>query len=138
MNTIELFVPIKPVPASRPIVGRWGTHYTKNYTDFRNEMYTYLNKLKEKYPANKSCYKVHIDFIMKKPKSPANEYPVSDLDNLEKGVLDALVKCSLFFIDDIQIIKLSSFKRYQRRNEPYGMHIVVTEYTKDQASELLN
>jgi Holliday junction resolvase RusA-like endonuclease len=137
MKITNLFIPVKPVPASRPRVTRFGTYFTKTYVDFRNECYHFLKPLAKKYPANESMYAVDIDFIMRKPKCPSNYYPVSDLDNLEKGILDALVKCELFFNDDIQIIKLSARKRYQKENEPFGMNITITELSEEEATIIL-
>ena len=75
---------------------------------------------------------------MRKPNKPANKYPIMDLDNLEKAILDALVHCNLFFNDDVQIIKLSSTKRYQRVGEDYGMFLNITEYSSEEATEILN
>jgi Holliday junction resolvase RusA-like endonuclease len=137
MKITNLFIPVKPVPASRPRVTRWGTYFTKTYTDFRNECYLFLKPLAKKYPANDSMYSVSVDFIMRKPKCPSNYYPVSDVDNLAKGILDALVKCELFFIDDIQIIELKVRKRYQKENETFGMRITITELSEEEATNLL-
>lgn len=138
MIITKIYLPVKPVPASRVKVTRWGSFYTKTYTDFRGECYHVLNKIKSKYPANDSCYAIHIDFIHKRPMNPSNIYPVGDLDNLLKGPLDALVKCGIFLIDDIQIIDLSSKKRYQRKGEDYGMHLTITEYSREESIELLS
>lgn len=116
---------------------RWGTYFPKTYTDFRNECYHVLTKLSKQYPPNDSACMIHIDFICKRPKNPSNAYPVGDLDNYEKGILDALVHCKLFLNDDIQIIKLSSTKRYQKNKEEFGMMITVNELSEEEALELL-
>jgi Holliday junction resolvase RusA-like endonuclease len=138
MKTSKIFVPVKPVPAARPRVTRWGTYFPKTYTDFRNECYHVLSKLSKQYPCNDSACTINIDFICKRPKNPSNAYPVGDLDNYEKGILDALVHCGLFLRDDIQIIKLSSTKRYQKSKEEFGMMITVTELSDEEASALLD
>lgn len=138
MKKTKLYLNIKPQAASRVRVTRFGSYHTKNYTEFREECWRVLSKLKKDYPANFSCYKVHLEFVMKKPKTPANIYPRMDLDNLEKAILDALVHCQLFMVDDVQVIKLSSEKRYQRKGEDFGIHLEITEYTEEEAYELLS
>jgi len=136
-KTTELFLEIKPQAASRVRVTRFGSYHTKNYTEFREQCWFMLNKLKAKYPANDSCYGIKLEFIMKKPQKPANKYPIMDLDNLEKAILDALIHCQLFMIDDVQVIKLSSTKRYQRSGEPFGIRLKVTEYSEEEMLQML-
>lgn len=136
-KTFKLFVPVKPVPASRPRVTRFGTFFSKNYTDFRNEFYRFLSPIKKKYPTTDSTYSVDILFVCKKPKNPSNDYPIGDVDNYLKGPLDALTKCEMFWKDDIQVITLSGTKRYQHKNEDAGMHITIKELSESEAHELL-
>jgi Holliday junction resolvase RusA-like endonuclease len=137
MKTSKIFVPVKPVPAARPRITRWGTYFPKTYTDFRNECYNVLKRLIKQYPANDSAYVVDVEFICRRPKNPSNAYPVGDVDNYLKGILDALVKTGLFFIDDIQIIKLTGTKRYQKNDEQFGMSITISELSLEEASALL-
>lgn len=126
-KTFEVFVPVKPVPASRPRVSKWGTYFTKTYVDFRNEMYLFLTKLKKQHPPCSAQFEVEIEFICRKPKTPANEYPVGDVDNFLKGPLDAITKVGMFWKDDVQVVRLVGSKRYQNKDEPYGMKIKITE-----------
>jgi Holliday junction resolvase RusA-like endonuclease len=49
---------------------------------------------------------------------------VGDLDNYDKGPLDAMVQSGLFFEDDIQVVFLVSAKRYQRPNEQACVNIL--------------
>lgn len=137
MKITNLFIPVKPVPASRPRVTRFGTYFTKTYTDFRNECYTFLKPLAKKYPATYSSYIIEIEFICRRPKNPSNPYPLGDLDNFEKGILDCLVKTELFLKDDIQIIKLIATKRYQKLDEAFGMRLIITELSSEEATNLL-
>lgn len=126
-KTFNIFVPVKPVPASRPRVGRYGTYFSKNYEDFRNECFRFLSKIKHNYPIKDSEFKVEIEFICKKPMKPANNYPIADIDNFLKGPLDAITKVGMVWKDDVQIVHLIGRKRYQREGEDFGMQITITE-----------
>lgn len=138
MRTFKLTIPVKPVPASRPRVTRWGTYFSKTYTDFRNDLYKHLAKIKHKHPAKeKVAYKVEINFICKRPKNPSNEYPVGDVDNYLKGPLDGLTKAEMFWKDDIQVISLTGTKRYAKANEDFGMHITLHELDESEATAFL-
>lgn len=125
--TFNLFLPVRPVPASRPRVTRFGTYFSKNYEDFRNECFTFLSKIKKQFPQKDSLYHVEIEFICRKPSKPANIYPIGDVDNFLKGPLDALTKVGMFWNDDVQVVDLRGTKRYQRAGEAFGMNLKITE-----------
>jgi Holliday junction resolvase RusA-like endonuclease len=137
MKTTKLVFKTKPVPAARVKVSRHGAYFPKTYTDFRNELYRELSKLKSKYPANDSAYMVEIEFICRRPKNPSNQYPVGDVDNYLKGPLDAITKSEMFWLDDIQVISLHGTKRYQKPNEDFGMKITINELSESETLELL-
>lgn len=128
IQVIKIFketIPVKPVPASRPKVTRYGTYYTKTYMDFRKEMYLYLSKIKKRFPPEDGEFKVEIKFICKKPKKPTNNYPQGDVDNFLKGPLDAFTKQGMFWKDDVQVVELNGTKRYQEPDEEYGMEVTI-------------
>lgn len=137
MKTSRLVFKTKPVPAARPRISRHGTYFPKTYTDFRNELYVELSRIKKQHPKTTSAFKVDIEFICRRPKNPSNEYPVGDVDNYLKGPLDAITKAEMFWEDDIQVICLSGTKRYQRTNEDFGMIITITELSSEEATNLL-
>lgn len=124
---IEFFIPVKPVPASRPRVSRWGTYFSKNYEAFRNECYRYLSKIKRKYPQELGTFRVNILFICYKPKKPTQDYPRGDVDNFLKGPLDAMTKVGMVWHDDMQITKLTGTKRYAKEGEGVGMKVTITK-----------
>jgi Holliday junction resolvase RusA-like endonuclease len=126
-SKIELFIPVKPVPASRPRVSRWGTYFSKNYEDFRNQCSLFLSKIKKQYPPQAGKFKVQILFICHKPANPANSYPRGDVDNFLKGPLDAITKAGMIWEDDIQITRLIGIKRYAKAGEQVGMKITITK-----------
>lgn len=126
-KTFKLFVPVNPVPASRPRVTRWGTYFSKNYEDFRNACFLFLDPIKKKYPQKEIEYRVEIEFICRKPKNPSNTYPRGDVDNYLKGPLDSFTKVGMFWQDDVQVIHLTGSKRYALPNEEFGMLVTITE-----------
>lgn len=124
---ITFFLPIKPQPASRPRVTRYGAYHTKNYTAFKNEAHRWLKAQKKLPKAKTGKFEVKLVIICRKPKNPSNDYPVGDVDNYAKAYLDAITKAKLFWEDDIQIVKLVARKRYQNQGEEYGAFISINE-----------
>jgi len=125
MTTFSIVVPVKPQPASRPRISKFGSYYTQGYKDFRSETYRFLKKIRDDYPAEEGVFSVSVEFICKKPKKPTNPYPRGDVDNYLKGIIDSLVYAGMFFNDDIQITHMEGTKRYQEENEEVGMNITV-------------
>lgn len=108
---MKLHIETRPVPKGRPRMGKWGAYTpakTRKFEALIKEEASkrmFVNPIKD--PIN-----VHIEFIMRKAKTNKKYYPTQrpDLDNLQKGVLDALNK--VVYEDDCQIINLSSMKRF--------------------------
>lgn len=126
-RTFSIFIPVKPVPASRPRVSRFGTYFSKNYEAFRNACFNYLSKIKKKYPQTDAKFKVDIEFICHRPKKPAQEYPRGDVDNYLKGPLDALTKVGMVWFDDTQVTDLRGTKRYAKGDEEIGMKVKIKQ-----------
>lgn len=59
-----------------------------------------------------TAIEVAVQFICQRPLKPANPYPVGDVDNYAKGILDAITKQGTYWKDDAQITKLTLVKRY--------------------------
>ena len=128
-NIIELLIPVKPVSASRPRVSSRGTYYSDSYMAYRKQMHLFLKTIAKKYPINnKTLFEVRAEFICHKPKRPSNkDCPRYDIDNMEKALYDAITHAKMVWHDDIQIIRNSNSKRYQKEGEPYGTKITIIE-----------
>lgn len=115
------FLPVQPVPASRPRVGRFGAYYGKNYEQFRVAAQPMANQA-DFSPTDKPVV-VHMECVATKPKSGKLRYPRGDIDNYVKGPLDVMTKSGKFWIDDDQVVELHASKRYCREDEMPGIHI---------------
>lgn len=122
MKQIELFIPISPVPKGRPKFTKTGHGYTPKRTR------EYEKNVCEYYSENcgdffDGAIKVYLKFYMpipkatskvKKEKMIVNEIKHTihngDLDNLCKGVLDALN--GMAYADDCQITTIHAYKQY--------------------------
>ena len=112
-NPQQFVIPLEPVPASRPrVFGNGGVTYGKNYNAFRECAVGPCNSFTgariETECTKIACLVEHV--VSYNPKFPF--YPNGDLDNYDKGPLDAMVKSKLFWVDDIQITFMISIKRY--------------------------
>lgn len=109
---MKLVLWVEPVPASRPRVSRKGfAYYSKSYNKFRQAATTALGAIKKP----KGCpvagpIAVVVHFYCKRPKNPSNPYPIGDIDNHLKSILDALNEWA--WHDDVQIVKIEATKRY--------------------------
>ena len=119
-----------PVPASRPRVSKWGTHYGKRYENFRREMRQILNEVShvEKLAGP---IEVEVEFICPKPKASKRRHPRGDVDNFVKGPLDSMTTAEKFWNDDDQVIVLVASKRFAMKDEPYGIKIRYRESNKN-------
>ena len=128
MTSKEIFIPVKPTPASRPRVSRYGTYHTKGYADFRSAMNKFFLSLEGDFePIDKVKFKVELEIICHIPKKPTNPYPRGDVDNYVKGYLDCITYAQLFWADDIQVTELVASKRYQEKGEDYGARVRITQ-----------
>ena len=86
-------------------------YYPKRYDSFRKQAWATLAET----PLPKGCplscpLEVEVTFYCRTPKSPANPYPIGDIDNYLKGVLDVLNE--RVWHDDVQIVSIKSRKLY--------------------------
>ena len=114
-QTFKVAIALPPVPASRPRVSRFGTYYGKNYAIWKNKADALLRK--EKFPSTNLPLQVHIEQVCKLPKTTKRTYPIGDVDNHAKGVLDAITRSDFGWEDDAQIIELNVTKRFAHADE---------------------
>ena len=111
---MKIVVWVDPVPASRPRVSRRGfAYYGKTYERFRREAKAALAAMKKP----KGCplsgpLLVKIAFYCRSPKKPSNVWPVGDIDNHIKSILDSLNGWA--WEDDVQIMRIEATKQYGR------------------------
>ena len=114
----ELMLPLPPVPAARPRVGRWGTYYPKTYRKWRDETEEMLKRFADvSEPVERGPVYVVIHTVAKRPQRLTRGFPRGDVDNFAKAALDAVTRAGLIWHDDDQVIVLSIGKRYAEPGE---------------------
>lgn len=126
VGRVSFSLALCPVPAPRPKVrvhnGVGFAYYTGKYKNF-------LAEAPKAIPESPIFFgkgtPVHVDvvFALPKPQKPANPYPVGDIDNYLKSILDAITKNGTYWHDDTQVESITARKVYTQ--EPDGYHSVV-------------
>lgn len=108
----ELYLPLSPVPAARPRVGRWGTYYPKTYQRYMATADDMLLPLA--YGTEPTGETVHVaaHFVVAKPRTGKLPDPAADLDNYVKAAYDAVTRAQIIWRDDKQIKTMHASKRY--------------------------
>lgn len=117
-KTSSLFIPVDPVPASRPKVSKFGTYYSKTYTAWRKAAATFVKSALENHEPETETLIVTVDVIRKKPRTSKRDYPIGDVDNYVKAVLDVLNEAA--WVDDDQILHITATKRFAEPGEQEG------------------
>jgi Holliday junction resolvase RusA-like endonuclease len=100
---------IDPKPTPRIRVARnGGRFYPKEYQEYKQELER-LTELLQVTPTGDD-YRLSMKFFFAKPKKTKKVRPKGDLDNLAKGVLDALT--GHVFIDDDQVTSITLEKEW--------------------------
>lgn len=107
----NLVIPLKPIPASRPKIGRWGVYYPKPYTDWLAAAARHVPKGKL-FPDPDDMFLVKIDSIRVKSRTSKLTTPMGDVDNYAKGPLDLLTRIGGYWLDDKQVRCLISSKDF--------------------------
>jgi len=124
---------VRPVPASRPRVTRWGTYYLKTYKSYKDAAHEAIPVCKE--PTLTCELGVTIEFICYKPKTTKMVSPRGDIDNHMKAILDAVVgnaatkkvpcKLKKYIASDEIISHADVLMRYAEPNEEPCTRITV-------------
>ena len=119
---ILISYPFEGIPKARPRLGRNGTYTPRKTVLFEQSIrsYTrsYLDEFKGKFEPISGPVNCSIHFYLPKPKSVKRDTPhvKPDLDNLSKGVLDAISSTrnapGLLIENDSQVVQLKLFKEY--------------------------
>jgi Holliday junction resolvase RusA-like endonuclease len=109
---LKLVLWVEPTPASRPRISRKGfAYYGKTYENYRKEAKAALGAIKKP----KGCplsgpLKVKVTFFCRSPKKITSLFPLGDIDNHVKSILDSLNEWA--WLDDRQIMTLEARKCY--------------------------
>ena len=128
VKRVSFTLALAPVPAPRP---RVRVHKGVGFAYYTGKYKTFLEQAPKAIPESPIFFDkgtpVHIDivFFLPKPKTPANPYPVGDMDNYMKSILDAITKNGTYWHDDVQIVSVTAAKRYTE-SEPRH-EVVITD-----------
>lgn len=122
----ELILPLDPVPASRPRVGRWSTYYKGSYGIWKPLAERLLKSAV--WPVMQTGDPVHImlEVVKRKARTSKLVVPNGDLDNYVKAVLDAVTKAEKAWKDDVQVQTLHTHKRFALGGEAPRVHVRCT------------
>ncbi len=122
---VTIVLPVKPVPASRPRVTRWGTYYLKTYKTYKDAAHEAIPVCIEQ---TLTCeLGATVEFICHRPKSTKLVSPRGDIDNHLKAIFDAVVgtaatkkwpcKLKKYIKDDEIISHVDARMRYAETTE---------------------
>ncbi len=135
---VSFTLALAPVPCPRPRIRvmelgngkRMGVaYYTGKYKNFSVDAPKAIPKSKHFF-AKGLPLKVHVEFFMRRPAKPANPYPVGDIDNYCKSILDAITKNGSYWHDDSQVVELTATKEYCWPDNPEpSIEVTIREIT---------
>lgn len=126
---VSVFLPIDPVPASRPrVTSRGITYYPKRHNDYKKAAIKHLEETYDTTCQFDGPCKVFVEVIIPRPKTSKFDYPArGDIDNFAKLPLDCLSSARpdgdgkdgrrIAWLDDRQIVELFAVKRYAEDGE---------------------
>lgn len=122
----EVIIPLAPVPASRPRVGRWGTYYAPTYKRWKAEAAELLRPYWGTDTATMDAVYVYVEAVAKRPQKLTKQYPHPDVDNYVKAALDAITGAGVIWGDDKQVVMLFAYKRYALPDEEPHTRVVAS------------
>jgi len=123
----RLFIPITPMAAPRPRVTRNGTYNDPKYTNYKKAIALYCMK---HFGVSDKPIAMYVDFMFEQPKSWSKKKKEEtlwhtskpDIDNLQKGIKDAL--SGIAYVDDSQVSYVIAKKQY---SHTVGIMLEITE-----------
>lgn len=131
---LQFIIPAKPIPAARPrVFGGGRVAYPKTHYQYKGYLEESLPKPDQGTIADP--VEVHMTFVM--PRYKTSDYPTSrtDLDNLEKIVLDAMTKVA-YWADDSLVVAKNTTKRFVKEGEEPMTIVTVKECSPERLEEL--
>ncbi len=130
----SVLIKIRPKAAPRPRVTRNGTYNPIAYTNYKKAIALIA---KTKFDKKDTALKMHIEFFFKIPKSWSkvkkesipHHTSVPDVDNLIKGIKDALN--GVAYNDDSQVISVFARKQYGDEDSIFVEVLEVKNNNKD-------
>lgn len=109
---VYLKYPISPRPKQRPRFTKRGWAYTPKETRAFEDAIRLFTKANYQGQPLEGPLEVKLVFHVERPKTVKHPWPHKrcDLDNLQKGILDALN--GVLYVDDGQVVRLYGEKRY--------------------------
>lgn len=124
-STLAAFLPLQPVPASRPRVSKWGTYYAKTYKQWIKLAESMIESAEVTLTGHLF---VVVRAIVKPARTTKLTQPKPDVDNFAKAPLDIITKADGYWEDDHQISTLLVAKRFAVEGEQEGSRIDIFEY----------
>lgn len=118
----QAWIPLQPVPASRPRVSRWGTYYPKRHKEY----WAAALDLLERNPLDPITKPVgvNVTFRLQKARTSRLDDPHPDIDNLMKMVFDLMTEIGVWK-DDKQVVRVSATKVFALPGQEAGTHITI-------------
>jgi len=124
---IELRLPVNPVPCPRPRMTRAGRiYYPRTYNKFKREVATVLPGCLFDAGLHRKLegpLLVKVAVLVQRPKQTKLSYPMPDIDNYCKSVLDALNGYA--WTDDTQVVELEATKSWNDPGEPGEIQVII-------------
>jgi len=125
----QIYLPIKPIGKGRPRFTRKGHAYTPQKTRDAENIIAMMLRSQTSYFMNEIIegpFHLDILFVIKKPKSSKNEYPIvkPDIDNILKLIGDS--GNGHMWHDDCQIVSISTAKIYEQGKFVEGIYLSCT------------
>ena len=129
MKAVKIRIAVKPVPASRPRIPRYGKPYfPKTYRKWRDD----AKRVLPDYVGNPLDFPVTVDVLFAIPRAKTSKLivPWGDGDNFEKGLYDLLTRKK--YLEDDKWITTATWRK---RFLPHGCEgyctITITEETEE-------